>query len=306
MRKIQLILGLLLAAGAFVAVLFIGQLSQPATYDVAVAGGSVSAFTLLTPDLFVIDTQSVSAAVAEKYVLAGELDELLAAGAVAVEPLHAGQPLLREQIASGVQADGLSRLAVALDDPDQVIVSIPVDQNKIPAVFPGDAAALFFAAGDVQAQTLITETVAESRRPAAIQPLSGTLVVDATAAPLTTTTALQLPVAKWIANGVVYRLNREVRENPSYGAPGMEGEPRYIEGPVKSLDVVVARADAEWIAFALAHGQVQLGVLPAVARPDVEAGTFAASGGVTWSDFEQRFFEEREGEASRSATRSER
>jgi len=62
---------------------------------------------------------------------------------------------------------------------------------------------------------------------------------------------------------------------------------------LKSLDVVVQRDDAEWVAFALAHGQVQLGILPAITRPDVEAGTFKASGGVTWSDFEERFFAER-------------
>ncbi len=284
MRKIQLFLGLLLAVGAFVAVLFIGQLSQPATYDVAVVSGSVPAFTALTPDLFLIDSQSVSQVVAEKYVLADELNDLLAAGAVSVEPLHAGQPMLREQVASGAQVEGLSRLAVALNDPNQVIVSVPVDQGQIPAVFPGDVAALFFAAGNVQAQALVTETV-EGPAP--------TPVPFTEREPVTVTTELQLPLAKWIANGVVYRLNREARENPNYGAPGLDTEPRYIEGPLKSLDVVVHRDDAEWVAFALAHGQVQLAVLPAVTRPDVEAGTFEASGGVTWSDFEERFFEER-------------
>jgi hypothetical protein len=285
MRKIQLFLGLLLAAGAFVAVLFIGQLTQPVVYDVAVVANTVAPFTPLTPEMFLIDTQSVSPAVADKYVLVDELNDLLTTGAVAVEPLHVGQPLLREQVASGAQAEGLSRLAVALSDPERVIVSVPVDQELVPSVFPGDAVALFFAAGNLQAQALVTETV-EGPKP---------VVVISPGEPVTRTTELQLPVAKWIANGVVYRLNREVRENPNYGAPGMENEPRYIEGPVKSLDVVVQRADAEWVAFALAHGDVQLAVLPAVTKPDVEAGTFKASGGVTWSDFEERFFDERKG-----------
>ena len=48
-----------------------------------------------------------------------------------------------------------------------------------------------------------------------------------------------MPVAKWIANGVVYKLNREMRENPNYGAPGKDNEPRYIEGDIQSIDVVV-------------------------------------------------------------------
>ncbi|HKZ86630.1 MAG TPA: hypothetical protein VJ793_23610 [Anaerolineae bacterium] len=283
MRKIQLFLGLLLAAGAFVAVLFLGQLTAPVTYDVAVVANSVPAFTALTPDMFLIDTQSVSPAVAEKYVLADELDALLVGGAVTVETLHSGQPLLREQVASGAQVEGLSRLAVALNDPGQVIVSVPVEQDEIPSIFPGDVVALFFAAGNVQAQALVTETV-EGPKP---------VVVVSPGEPVTHTTELQLPVAKWIANGVVYRLNREVRENPNYGAPGLENEPRYIEGEIKSLDVVVHREDAEWVAFALAHGKAQVAVLPAVTRPDVEAGAFEASTGVTWSDFEERFFDER-------------
>ena len=111
---------------------------------------------------------------------------------------------------------------------------------------------------------------------------------------VTITTELELPVAKWLANGVVYRLNRERRENPNYGAPGMENEPRYIEGEVKALDVVVHKDDAEWAAFALAHGKIQVAVLPAVTKGSVERGAFPPEPGVTWSDFEDRFFDERD------------
>ena len=287
MRKLQLFLGLILAVAAFGGVLLIGQLNQPPVYDVAVVMRELPAFTTLTSDLFGTDTQSVSAAVAEKYVLADQLPDLLAAGAVAVENLHAGQPLLRAQVASGAQAEGVSRLAVALKDPDRVIVAVPVNQNNLPAVFPGDAVALFFASGNVQAQQIATATIT-GPTPTPTPQLPG--VISET---VIVTTELQLPIAKWLTNGVVYHLNREVKENPNYGAPGFENEPRYIEGEVKALDVVVRRVDAEWLAFALAHGKVQVGVLPAVTRPEVEAGTLSPSQGVTWSDFEKRVFEER-------------
>jgi len=287
MRKIQLFLGLILAVAAFGGVLLIGQLNQPPVYDVAVVMRELPAFTALTSDLFGTDTQSVSAAVAEKYVLADQLPDLLAAGAVAVENLHAGQPLLRAQVASGAQAEGVSRLAVALKDPDRVIVAVPVIQNNLPAVFPGDAVALFFASGNVQAQQIATATIT-GPTPTPTPPLPG--VISET---VIVTTELQLPIAKWLTNGVVYHLNREVKENPNYGAPGFENEPRYIEGEVKALDIVVRRVDAEWLAFALAHGKVQVGILPAVTRPEVEAGTLPSSQGVTWSDFEQRVFEDR-------------
>lgn len=288
MRKIQLVLGLILAAGAFVGVLVLGQATQPPVYDVVVVMTEVPAFTALTPDLFGTDSQSVSPAVAAKYVMAADLPELIDAGAVAVENLRPGQPLLREQVASGAQAEGMSRLAVALNDPNLVIVAVPVGPNNLPAVFPGDVVALFYASGNVQAQTIATATIEgppPTPTPMPMGTISETVVV---------TTELQLPIAKWIANGVVYKLNREIKENPNYGAPGQDNEPRYIEGEVRSLDVVVRREVAEWVAFALANGKVQVGVLPAVTRPDVEAGTLARSEGVTWSDFEKRFFEDRE------------
>jgi hypothetical protein len=47
------------------------------------------------------------------------------------------------------------------------------------------------------------------------------------------------------------------------------------------------------LAFALANGRVQVGLLPAVVREQVEKNTVPATTGVTWSDFEDRFFADR-------------
>ncbi|MDR7574460.1 MAG: hypothetical protein QN194_16215 [Armatimonadota bacterium] len=286
MRKLQIVIGLLLAVVAFVAVLVVGRLTQPPRYEVVVVVKEVPAFTKLTPDVVAVDAWSMSPAVVAKYVLAADWERMLNEGAVAVENLHVGQPLLRVQVATGANAEKVSRLSVALSDPDRVIFSVPVNEENLPALIPGDVVALFYAAGNVSAQALVTQVVTAPPVTPTPTPITPTEIT-------TETIELQMPVAKWIANGVVYRLNREKRENPNYGAPGMENEPRYIEGAVKSLDVVVRRADAEWVAFALAHGRVQVAVLPAVTRADVESGTFPPSAGVTWTDFEKRFFRER-------------
>ncbi len=290
MRKLSTLIGLILAVAGFVAVIVVGQMLQPPTYDVVVVVQEVPAFTALTSDQLAVDTQSVSPAIAAKHIGADELSNLLAGGAVAVEHLRPGQPLLREQVASGDNAAKVSRLSVALTDPDLVILAVPVQANARPTVWPGDVVGAFFASGNMQAQQIVTATIS-GPTPTPVPPtlpgvISETVVV---------TTELQLPVAKWLTNGVVYRLNRELKENPNYGAPGQNAtsEPRYIEGDVKSLDVVVKRESAEWVAFALAHGKVQIGVLPAVTRPEIEAGEFKASQGVTWSDFEDRFFADR-------------
>ncbi len=298
MRKIQLILGIILAAGAVVAVIFIGQLTQPTLYDVMIVVQEVPAFTELTPDLVSVDSQSVSPAVAEKYVLAADWEEMLAEGSiVAAEHLRPGQPILRELVASGAEAEGLSRLAVALDDPDLVILSVPVAQDEIPSTVPGDVVGLFVSAGQIRAESLVTFTTRTvgTPGPGASGGYTRTFYSrqDDEARVVTDTLELQLPFSKWIANGVVYRLNRDRQENPNYGAPGMESEPRYIEGELKGLDVVVHRDLAELVTFSLANGQVQVAVLPAVARGYVESGDFPPSPGLTWSDFEDLFFQER-------------
>ena len=77
MKKVSLLLGIVLAIAAFAGVILLGQLMQPPTYDVAVAIKEVPPFTPLTADLVSIDTQSVSPAIAERYVQAAELDALL-------------------------------------------------------------------------------------------------------------------------------------------------------------------------------------------------------------------------------------
>ncbi|MDR7427987.1 MAG: SAF domain-containing protein [Armatimonadota bacterium] len=288
MRRIQILVGVLLAVAAFVGVLLLGRLSQPPMYEIAVVVKDVPAFAPLQADMVAIDTWSVSPAVAARYVSAADWEKIQAEGAVAVENLRAGQPLLRDQVATGAAAEKASRLSVALKDPDRVILAVPVGEGEIPGIAPGDVVALFYAAGSLNAQALITQVVTGG--------ITGTVpTVAITPTEVTTETVeLKLPLSKWIANGVVYRVLRERRENPNYGAPGMENEPRYIEGAVQALEVVVRREDVEWIAFALAHGKVRVGLLPAVTRADVEQGTFPPSKGVTWTDFERRFFEERE------------
>lgn len=291
-RSVQLVLGILLAVLAFAGVMVFNTITRPPTFDVAVVVVNVSPFTPLTAEMVQIDSQVVSDAVLAKYVLADEWQAMLASGeVVAVETLYPGQPLMRELVATGENAGKVRRLSVALTDPNQVILSVPVDETLIPQIYPGDAVALFYSAGQLQAQRISTDVVHLPDPLTSLPPTPEPQVIGAES--YTETVTLELPLSKWIANGIVYRLNREQRENPNYGAPGMENEPRYVEGAVKSLDVVVHRKTAEWVAFALAHGKVQVAVLPAVAIPALQTGTLPPSTGVTWTDLEQQFFADR-------------
>ena len=307
-RSLKLLLGLILAAVAFVGVIVVGNLTQPPTYEVAVVVDNVAPFTELPASKVQIDVQSLSSAVAQKYILRDEWEALQAAGPViAVEPLYPGEPLIREVLATGENAQKVQRLSVALTDPELTIIGIPVDRETMPSVYAGDAVALYFSAGQLQVQTITTDVVTTPEPP--VPSDAGELVTETeTAAPVVTTdiiveqtepttetVELRLPLTKRLAEGLVYRLNREKQENPNYGAPGMEHEPRYIEGQVTSLDVVVHQDAAEWIAFALAHGKVQVGILPAVAIPQLQNGTLPHSPGATWTDLEEIFFAQRLG-----------
>jgi hypothetical protein len=291
---LKLALGIVLAVAAFAGVILLGNLSRPPTYQVAVVVAEVAPFSPLSPDQVQIDAQSLSAAVAGKYVLADEWEAMLAAGpVVAVEQLYPGQPLMREVLATGENALRVRRLSVALTDPELVIINVPLDPQQVPAVYGGDAVALYFSAGQIQARTLVSDVVSPAEAPSAGPPLPAGPVMAARTEAVTQTVELELPLTKRLTEGLVYRLNREQQENPNYGAPGMEQEPRYVEGQVVSMDVVVHQDAAEWVAFALAHGKVQVGVLPAVAIPQLQGGTLPSSPGATWSDLEALFFAQR-------------
>ena len=293
-RMLKLALGIVLAVAAFAGVILIGNLSQPPTYEVAVVVAEVAPFSSLTPDQVQIDAQSLSAAVADKYVLADEWEAMVASGpVVAVEYLYPGQPLMREVVATGENALRVRRLSVALTDPELIILNVPLDPQQVPAVYGGDAVALYFSAGQIQARTLVTDVVTPAEAPGTGPLLPAGPVLAARTEAVTHTVELELPLTKRLAEGLVYRLNREQQENPNYGAPGMEQEPRYVEGQVVSMDVVIHQDAAEWVAFALAHGKVQVGVLPAVAIPQLQAGTLPASPGATWTDLEAIFFAQR-------------
>ncbi len=293
-RMLKLALGIVLAVAAFAGVILVGNLSQPPTYQVAVVVAEVAPFSQLSVNEVQVDTQSLSAAVASKYILADEWEAMLSAGpVVAVEYLYPGQPLMREVVATGENALRVRRLSVALTDPELVIINVPLDAKQVPAVYGGDAVALYFSAGQIQARTIVSDVVTPAETPRSGPPLpSGPVTAERTEA-VTRTVELELPLTKRLAEGLVYRLNREQQDNPNYGAPGMEHEPRYVEGPVVSMDVVVHQDAAEWVAFALAHGKVQVGVLPAVTIPQLQSGTLPGSPGATWTDLEAIFFAQR-------------
>jgi hypothetical protein len=99
----------------------------------------------MTAEMVAVDTQSVSGQLPTSTSWLKNGRQCWPPGwSSRVEPLHTGEPLLRETIATGENAYKVRRLAVALTDPDLTVLAVPVDADTMPAIYAGDAVALFF------------------------------------------------------------------------------------------------------------------------------------------------------------------
>ena len=159
-KKLQFWVGLFLA-GAVVVVAFVGfQVLNPPPTKVLICRQNIPPYTPITADMFAVDSQHLNHSVAARYVTAGELEAYIAAGAVTIEPLYAGDPLTKARLAAGPDANRFKRVSLALDDPDLVIRTIPVSPDICPEVAPGDVVELIFSLSSGQMPEQITYTPA--------------------------------------------------------------------------------------------------------------------------------------------------
>ena len=141
-----IVLGLILMAGGFLGVLFVGQWLNPPPVAVAVAVVDSPAGTTLTREMVALDSVHM-----DKKVIAGLIreDELgVFVGGTAIEPVHAYQPLLKAAFAAEGNPAAGARSALALADPNLVAMVVPVNQGTAPdAIVEGDFVDLNFGAG---------------------------------------------------------------------------------------------------------------------------------------------------------------
>ena len=148
LKSATLVVGLLLAVGAFVAYLALGNVVNPAPYQVVVALQDIPRYTCVTRRMLAVDAQHVHQRVAQGYVLKGELDTYL--GALAIEPIHAGEPLTKMRLVTGANALARKRLSLALEEEDKVAMVIPIKKGRCPqAIYPGDYVNIVFGVGNV-------------------------------------------------------------------------------------------------------------------------------------------------------------
>ncbi len=302
-RKLSLVLGILLAVGAFVGVLLLGSVVNPSPYHVVVAITEIQPGTILEEGMVGIDAQVVSPRVAGEYVLEKELEQYL--GKYVVRSLVPGQPLMHRDLVAADNPAAQRRLALALEDPDQVAMVIPIRDNAPDDVVPGDRIAIVWSVGEAgflagpagggypetpgMPTTPATTPEGKGAEPSpGVEPPSseGVELPPEVAAVLGEAAAqpapeVSLPLAKTIINTAqVIRVRRERTPNPAY--TGQEGESPYVEGRIIGLEVAVAREEMEAIQFAVANGEYSVVVL----SPNADSAELADAStlGVMWPD----------------------
>ncbi len=276
-----LLIGIGLAVVAVVAIFLIGTLINPAPIQVPVAVSNLPAGTVMEPAQFRLEAWQ---GVRPETLAALYTAQTFPVGAQTLVDVPAGSPLYRAHVAAPENADYAVRLSEYVSGTHKVIVTLPVKPHLGGNVIVnGDQVDLIFSLGTVQARQL--ESTPEPTP--ALAPF-GQPAPRATPPVEELTQTLDLPVSVFVLQNIpVLRVEREQIVTSGGGLPGQDVQPTVIEGDALRLYLVVTRPQAEALAFLQAHGEVLLGLHPADGRPETYPG------GLTWTDFEEWFFERR-------------
>jgi hypothetical protein len=315
-RRLSLVFGIVLSVGAFVGYLLLGAVTNPSPYPVWVVVTDVQPGEILTRGMVGSDPQRVSPRVAQEYVLGDQLEEYL--GKYVARQLVPGQPLMHHDVVAEGNPAGARRLALVLEDPDDVAMVLPVEEeNVVDLVLPGDSIAIVWSIGE---GALLTGSPGAPEEQSPYSPSladytvgpEGQLIPVAEEAPrgeeegegegelppydeLPSEVAdllgasvteeivpeVSLPLAKTLVNvAQVIQVRREEQPNPAY--TGDPEESPYIPGRIIGLDLVVPRDEMEAIRFAVANGDYSVVILSPNA--DLTLMEQAATYGVMWSD----------------------
>ena len=326
LRSGTLLIGLLLAVLAFAAYFFLGNVLNPPPYQVVIVVQQVSPGETLRLSMLSVDAQRVHPKVAGEYVLQDELASWL--GATVNEPLHPGDPLTKARLVRAGNPAAVRHLAIALQEPDQVAMVIPVSPETCPSrLLPGDRVDISFGIGRVK-QTAFSEPPAtptptalppitpprgadpardEPPGPVAEPPMAGTgwgpheeegtepLAIPPGATILRAGEISQqleatLPLAKIVLRGVeVLDVRFQERPNPAYSGERQGGPEPHVRGDILSLVVAIPAGAVEMLHFAIENGSVRISLISPNAHPGERGPTL----GLTWQDLAAFFEAER-------------
>lgn len=286
----MVLLGIVLVIGAFAAVLMFGVGTNPPPLHIAVVVRDLQAGERLqTADYRVVE-QIIDPRLAALYVQEGELP--LFASAYIVDGMRRGDPISKIKLAIGDAGLASRRYALALKDPGDVIMTLPVNPDIIPSkIAPGDFINILFSSGGTGAMTQLPvpppTAIPDLPTPLAIaEPVTDTqLTLPTQATPSPTLLApppLVLPIADLMLEHVpVLDVNYEQLQNPNYVAANTDLAQPFISGAIKSIVVKVPRSHQTLLTFGASTSQLRY----AIASPTLDAKNLRPELGMDWATY---------------------
>jgi hypothetical protein len=305
-KSLTFFIGLILFIAAFGVILVAGSIFNPPPYRIVIALESIPPYTTLTRDMLAVDEQTMNQRVASRLVHEAEIEVYL--GGMVIETIHAGEPLRRNAVVTADNPAAVSRLSLALTDPDMIAAVIPVSSKIIPdnvsvgdyvnvtMGLAGNVASMASSSGSASPWGAPPSLTTPTPTPALTStlPPTSTLLVSPSPLPLDgEVPEVAPPLDKIVLPHLqVIDVTREKVANPNYGMTfGQEGaqEPPFLEGNLESITLLVPKAAEELLYFAVDNGTLHISVVPHAA---VLEGA-SPSTGVLWEDVVRFFQEER-------------
>lgn len=264
-------LGVVMTILPFVAHLLIDAQSKVSAQQIAVVRRDIEAGQSIELGDVRFEEQVLNPSLARLYVRRDEFEQY--SGGFVVDRMRMGEPLLKVKLLGGDHGLALKRYALALDNPDDVIMTLPVGPDLIPGrISAGDAVNIIFASGGALSDR-------------GLQPRpGGVTVLAASAAPAPEgvqatppeASAVVLPVADVMLENVeIIEVTRAVRTDIE-GAVEAEDT-----GPVSAIVVRVPRAFQTLLAFGSSTSQLRF----AIASPRVDPGALSPAPAMSWGKY---------------------
>lgn len=303
-------IGILLALGAFVGFILLGNFLAPPPASVVVALRDIPPYTPLDANMLGVDAQHLNGQVLATLVQKQELDPYL--GGFVTTPIYAGEPLRKSAVVMQGNPLASKRLALALTDSNRVAAVIPVNAQTAPQqIVTGDYVDLVIsmAPGNLASGNTnqFGQMLAGQENSAGSVGFGPSAVITPTRnsvlASLLSATgvlsgslpgeAMNLPVTKAVIRDVpVLAVAFDQTPNPTYASAGFGDngnaappQPAYVDGEIKSITVSVPRESAELLNFGIDNGKVHVMLLP-VQKGETEFAAHKndATLGVSWND----------------------
>ena len=276
-RVSLVVVGALLVAGAFVGVLTLGISTNPPLLRIAVAARDIAQGESLGPADYRIVEQVLDPRLAQLYVQ--EADLLHFDGSVLAETIRRGDPLNKVKLVTIDNPAALHRYSLALANADDVVMTLPVNPEIIPAqVAPGDYVNVLFAGGVEVGTNRLPEPTPMPVLPAAapangseeVPQLEDVGVADgpsiADAEPV-----IALPLADVMLERVlVLDVQYEQISNSAYGAGSASDSARSTDstGPISAIVVRVPRSHQTLLAFGASVSKLRFSIASPLAGTD--------------------------------------